>query len=130
MPEQLGRYQVEELLGRGGFGEVWKCFDPELKRHVAVKVLLRERFASDQEVARFLDEARKLAQLRHPGIVAIYDVGCQGGYVFLVSEYVPGGTLHDRLQNGPLPPAEAAELLAKVAEAVHYAHGAAWCTAT
>ncbi len=122
VPSQLGRYQVEELLGRGGFGEVWRCFDPELHRQVAVKVLLRERFASDQEVARFLSEARKLAQLRHPGIVAIHDVGCQGGYVFLVSEYVPGGTLHDRLQKGPLSPAEAAELLAKVAEAVHYAH--------
>ncbi len=114
-----GRYRLDELIGEGGFAWVWKGYDQELQRVVAIKVPGPGRLGS---VESFLAEARRVAQLKHPGIVPIFDVGRQGDLCFLVLEYVEGGSLADRVRRRPLPPSEAARLVAEVAEALHHAH--------
>src|SRR5262249_21189438 len=73
--QSLGRYRLETLLGRGGFGEVWRAFDPDLLRPVAVKVPRPDRFTSPEQLDLFLVEARKAARLEHPGILPVHDVG-------------------------------------------------------
>ncbi|WP_397571705.1 protein kinase [Schlesneria sp. T3-172] len=117
----LGRYQVIEQLGKGSWGEVWKGYDPVLKRDVAIKLLRVDRgFGADVE-KEFLDEGRRLAQLNHSGIMAIHDVGSVDGNYFLVSEYADGGNLAQRLDN-PISVAETIRIVAAVADALHYAH--------
>jgi formylglycine-generating enzyme required for sulfatase activity len=118
-PQRIGRFSVVRLLGSGGFGRVYLARDAELDRDVALKV---PRSGSSAEQ---LDEARKVARLRHPGIVSVYDVGHdETGVPFLVLEYVAGQTLEDRLHAGPLEPARLAAIVARVARAVHHAHTA------
>jgi tetratricopeptide (TPR) repeat protein/tRNA A-37 threonylcarbamoyl transferase component Bud32 len=121
-----GRYRLDELIAEGGFAQVWKGYDQELQRAVAVKVPKPGRLGS---VEAFIAEARRVAKIKHPGIVPIFDTaGCAvqagqpGGTCFLVSEYVEGGSLADRIRRGPVPPADAARFVAEVAEALHYAH--------
>ena len=116
--DTLGPYKIVELIGKGGMGEVYRAFDPKLERDVAIKVLPAS-FAGDAErLARFEREARLLASLNHPGIAAIYGVEDKA----LVMELVPGPTLADRIAQGPLPAAEAEEILLQIAEALEYAH--------
>jgi len=122
VPGLLGRYQIQRLLGRGGFGEVWQAFDPELQRPVAVKVLRRDVQWPDDQVALFLEEGRKLARLKHPGIVAVYDVGQAGTGLFIVSELIEGGTLEQRITEGKVARRDIPALLADVADAAHHAH--------
>src|SRR5688500_2191458 len=100
-PERLGRYEVRGLLGVGGFGRVYEGFDPELLRPVAIKVP-RVR-ASVETRERFLVEGRRLARLRHPGIVTLHDVGVEGGVCFLVSELVAGIDLGAWVRSTPRP---------------------------
>jgi tetratricopeptide (TPR) repeat protein/tRNA A-37 threonylcarbamoyl transferase component Bud32 len=121
-----GRYRLDDLIAEGGFAQVWKGFDLELQRVVAVKMPKPSRLGS---VDAFIAEARKVARLKHPGIVPIFDTGgCavqrgqQGGSCFLVSEHVEGGSLADLVAKGSLPSSVAARLVAEVAEALHYAH--------
>ncbi len=109
-----------ELLGRGGMGEVWKAYEPALSRWVALKrVRLGE--ATPERLRRFSVEARALAQLQHPHIVPLFTCTQSDGKPVLVMEYIPGGTLEERLTT-PLPPAEAALLVAVLAWALHAAH--------
>ncbi len=120
---KLGPYRLEQPLARGGSGQVWRAFDERLNRWVAVKVPAGASEGTQAQTARFLEEARRVARLRHPGIVPVYDVGQQDGVVFIVSELVEGETLAQRLKrHGPLPPRQAAQLVARVAESLHYAH--------
>jgi hypothetical protein len=119
---QVGRYRLAQLLGRGGFGEVWRAHDTQLGRAVAVKLLHPHRIHDGAATAAFVDEGRKLAQLKHPGIVGIYDVGHEAGRDFLVYELLECGTVADRFRQGPMTPAEAALLVADVADALHHAH--------
>jgi hypothetical protein len=122
-PLQFGRYLVKDEINRGGFGIVYLGRDVSLGRDVAIKVPHRERLSSKQ-VALFLEEARALARLDDPGIVPVYDFGqTSDGDCYLISKYVRGGSLADRLRSGPLPPTAAAEAVAAVAEALHHAHG-------
>jgi tetratricopeptide (TPR) repeat protein/tRNA A-37 threonylcarbamoyl transferase component Bud32 len=121
-----GRYRLDDLIAEGGFAQVWKGFDLELQRVVAIKMPKPSRLGS---VEAFISEARKVAKLKHPGIVPIFDTGgCavqtgrEGGSCFLVSEYVEGGSLADLIRKQPVPPSNAARLVAEVAEALHYAH--------
>jgi serine/threonine protein kinase len=72
-PENIGRYQVRRLLGRGAFGVVYLADDPELNRHVVIKVPRPQRFSSEGAAERFLEEAKLAAQLKHPGIVTVYE---------------------------------------------------------
>ena len=91
-----GRYQLTERIAVGGFGEVWKAFDPELERQVAVKIPKR---LNGQSTDSFLDEARKVASLKHPGIVTVHDVGKEDGYTFIVSDLIDGTDLAHKLRN-------------------------------
>jgi serine/threonine protein kinase len=121
--QQIAHFQILEQLGAGGFGTVYKARDTKLDRLVAVKVPRRDQFDSDS-AELFFREARAAAQLKHPGIVAVHEVGREDGTLFIVSEFIQGVTLADRLTAGRLTQREAAELMAQVAEALHFAHEA------
>jgi len=97
--ESLGRYLILEVLGVGGMGVVYKAHDPELDRHVALKVL-RPELLGENGGARLLREARSMARLTHPNVVTVHDVGTFGGQVYLAMEYVQGLTLKQWLQTG------------------------------
>jgi serine/threonine protein kinase len=119
---RLGRYELGELLGAGGFGSVWRARDVELRREVAVKVPRGGFLGSRTQEERFLREARSAAQLRHRGLVAVHDSGRDHGTVFIVSELVHGPSLAQWLEQGRLGVREAAELAAQVADALDCAH--------
>ena len=115
----FGRYETRRLLASGGFGAVYLGYDNHLQRAVAIKV---PRYSSDALKQQFLDEARHLAQLRHPGIVAVHDVGIQGDQCYIVSDYLPGTTLRDWQQQRPPAWPEAARIVAALAGALAHAH--------
>jgi tRNA A-37 threonylcarbamoyl transferase component Bud32 len=120
---QLGKFELLEELGAGSFGQVFRARDTQLGRTVAIKVLRAGRFASRADVDRFLREARSAAQLRHPGIVGLYDASqTDDGTCYLVEEFVDGQTLAARLHTNRLDFRQAAELIAAVADALSYAH--------
>src|SRR5262249_54925616 len=99
---RLGRYEIVAPLGSGGMGEVYRARDPRLERDVAIKVL-PERFATDRDLKlRFEREAKAAAALSHPHICSIFDVGVEGGFHFIVMEYLDGETLADRMARGLL----------------------------
>lgn len=122
-PRRLGRYELRERLGRGGFASVYRAWDPELSRDVAVKVPRDDLLADPEVRSRVMREARSAAQLRHPGIVPLYEVGQDGGHVWLVYEYVPGPSLAAVLRETRPAPRQAAVWAAALAEALDYAHG-------
>ena len=114
----LGHYRLEEKLGAGGMGVVYRARDSILRREVAVKVL-PDDFATDPErLARFEREAQLLASLSHPNVGAIHGMEESEGVRYLVLELVPGQTLAERLSAGPLPVAEALEVCRQIAEAL------------
>jgi tetratricopeptide (TPR) repeat protein/tRNA A-37 threonylcarbamoyl transferase component Bud32 len=117
---QMGRFELIERLGIGGFGSVWKARDKELDRTVAIKIPRQALTSDDQE--KFFREARAAAQLRHPSIVSVHEVGRDGDSVYIVSDFVRGVTLGDWLTGQQLTSREAAELCAKIADALHHAH--------
>ncbi len=120
---RLGPYEVTELIGAGGMGEVYRARDVRLGRDVAVKVL-PEDVAHDPEArARLGREARAVAALSHPHIAALYDIGETDGRHYLVMELLEGGTLAARLRRGTLPEQEALQTGAEIAEALGAAHG-------
>jgi serine/threonine-protein kinase len=115
-----GRYKLEDLLGRGGMSEVWRAQDLELGRRVAIKLL-----APDADRARFEREARAVAALAHPNIMQLFDYGEDNGRPYMVLEYVPGGTLEDRLAKAdgkPLPDDETRGIAAGIAAGLAHAH--------
>ena len=119
----IGSYRIEELLGAGGMGEVYRARDGTLERDVAIKVL-PQHFASDSErVARLLREARLVAALNHPNIAAIYGVVEAGAHRGLVLEFVEGPTLAERLRSGAIPLPEALSIARQIADALDAAHG-------
>ncbi len=120
---RVGRYEIGELLGMGGFGSVWHSHDPDLGREVAIKLPRGGSLGSPDQEERFLREARSAAQLRHPGIVAVHDTGRHQGTVYIVSELVHGQSLMHWLVPGRIDFREIAELAAQVADALEYAHG-------
>jgi serine/threonine protein kinase len=122
-----GRYRIDEILGQGGMSAVYKAFDPNLKRVVAVK-LIHPHLASDPRfLVRFEEEASAVAQLRHPHIVQVYDFNHDGDLYYMVQEFVAGETLQLRLrrlnQTGRrMPVDEAVKYIAQIAAAAGYAH--------
>jgi tRNA A-37 threonylcarbamoyl transferase component Bud32 len=120
---KLGRFELIDRVGTGAFATVYKARDTELDRIVAIK-MPRTLTLGDggEEGDRFLREARSVAQLRHPSIVSVYEVGEHDGLPFLVQDFVEGITLADLLTGERLPPRQAAELVATVADALQYAH--------
>jgi serine/threonine protein kinase len=120
---QLGQYQVIEQIGRGGMAVVYKAYHPALERYVAVKVLPEELSRDSSFVERFQREARAAANLNHPNIVIVYDVGETNGAHFIVMEYVEGPSLTQVLKRqGALPPRRAASVVAQIGSALDYAH--------
>jgi serine/threonine protein kinase len=120
---RLGNFELLEELGLGSYGHVFRARDTKLDRVVAIKILRAGRLASREEVDRFLREARSAAQLKHPGLVALYETGqTEDGVVYLVEEFIQGETLAARLRTAPFDFPQAAELVAALADALDYAH--------
>ena len=123
--QTIGRYHIIEPLGEGGMATVYKAFDTHLERDVAIKVIRRGAFPPDtldRILARFKREGKALARLSHPNIIKVFDYGEYEGAPFLVMEYVPAGTLKQKLGK-PFPWQEAVRLILPVAQALDYAHG-------
>jgi serine/threonine protein kinase len=121
---QVGPYTIERVIGRGGFGIVYKARDWHLNRDVALKVPRPEVLLDDQKLGRFESEALTAAHLDHPSIVPLYDAELRGATPYLASAYCPGPNLQQWLDETPglQPGPEAARFVATVAEAVQYAH--------
>lgn len=120
-----GRYRLREPVGRGGMGAVWRASDIVLDREVAIKILALPPQQSPKGSARFLREARILGRLSHPRLGGVHDYGEEDGLAYTVMEFLTGETVAHRLvRAGRIPPAEAAEIAAQVAEGLHAAHEA------
>jgi eukaryotic-like serine/threonine-protein kinase len=122
LPRTLGRFQLLELLGRGSFGAVYKARDAELDRAVAIKVPRTGSFSGREEEERFLREARSAAQLIHPAIVQVHEIAYEGAMPYIVSDYVEGRTLSQLAADRRPSFHKVAELVARIADAVDYAH--------
>ena len=118
----FGDFELLEEIGRGGMGLVYRAWQVSLERTVALKLVRAGGLASEPARERFQREARALARLRHPNIVAIHEVGEHEAQPYFSMDYVEGTDLARRMRRGPMPPAEAAGLVRRVAEAVHFAH--------
>jgi tetratricopeptide (TPR) repeat protein len=117
----MGRFELIERIGIGAFGSVWKARDKSLDRTVAIKIP-RQGAMTPEEQEKFFREARAAAQLRHPNIVSVHEVGREGDTIFIVSDFVRGVTLGDWLSGQQPTTREAAGLCAKIADALHHAH--------
>lgn len=122
-PRTLAHFDLVEQLGFGQFGTVWKAKDTTLDRFVAVKIPRKEQL-EEEDIEKFFREARAAAQLHHPNIVTVHEVGRDGDTIFIASDYVEGANLAEWLNKKPLPPKEAARLCARIADALHVAHEA------
>ena len=119
---RLGVFELTELIGRGGMGEVYRARDTKLDRDVAIKIL-PETFAHDTDrLARFQREAKTLASLNHPNIAAIHGLEESGGMTALVMELVEGDDLSQRIARGAIPLDEALPIAKQIAEALEAAH--------
>ncbi len=119
----FGDYELLEEIARGGMGVVYKARQISLNRTVAVKMILAGEFASREFIRRFQAEAEAAADLDHPNIVAIHEVGAHEGQHYFSMEYVEGRNLEEAVREGPLQGRQAANYLKTIAEAIHYAHG-------
>jgi eukaryotic-like serine/threonine-protein kinase len=121
--KRIGKYEVIDLLGRGGMGLVYRAFDRQLNREVAIKTVT-EGFTGDQEMLqRFYREAAKTAALRHPNIVIVYDLGEQDGFPYIVMEYLSGDPLDRLIQSSqPQPLSFKLKIIEQVCCALGYAH--------
>lgn len=118
----IGNYEMLEKIAQGGMGVVFKARHRKLDRIVALKRILSGELADAQDVERFYEEARAAANLRHPNIVAIHEIGEMEGQPFFAMDFIEGESLAAKLREKPMEGREAAELLAQVAAAVQYAH--------
>ena len=118
----FGDYELLEEIARGGMGVVFRARQINLNRIVALKMILSGEFAGEEDVIRFHTEAEAAAQLDHPGIVPIFEIGEHQGQHYFSMGYVEGESLADKVADGPLPPREAAELVKKICDAMAYAH--------
>ena len=119
---KLGPYEIASLAGAGAMGEVYRARDTRLNRDVAIKVLPQALAKDADRLRRFEQEARTIAALNHPNILAIHDIGTHDGAPFLVSEFLEGQTLRDKLAGGPLPVRRAIEYALGIAEGLAAAH--------
>jgi eukaryotic-like serine/threonine-protein kinase len=122
-PQRIGRYHIEQVLGQGGFGLVYLALDEQLKRQVAIKVPHAHLVAEASDAEAYLTEARTVANLDHSNIVPVFDVGSTDQFpCYVVSKYIDGNNLKVKVQTSRLSLEECAELVATVADALHYAH--------
>ena len=118
---QIGRFELRERIGQGGMGTVFVAHDPALAREVAIKVLRPDRVAQLDE-ARLVREAQALAQLQHPNVVAVHDVGKEGGLTYLAMDYVRGRTLRDWLRSEAPSVEQIAKVLSDAGDGISAAH--------
>ncbi len=122
-----GRYEIEELVGRGGMSAVYKGTDPNLRRTVAIKLIHPHLSEDSQFVSRFEQEAAAVAQLKHPNVIQVFDFDNDEDTYYMILEFIPGETLHERLKrlgaaSQRLSPEEAIEITAGICDALDYAH--------
>ncbi|MBZ5629850.1 MAG: serine/threonine protein kinase, partial [Acidobacteriia bacterium] len=119
---KLGPYEIQSAVGAGGMGEVYRARDSRLERTVAIKVL-PESFAGDADrLRRFEQEARAVAALNHPNIMAVYDIGERQGTPYMVSELLDGETLREKMKEGAMAQRRAVEYASQIAEGLAAAH--------
>ncbi len=122
--DRVGRYEIQAVVGEGGFGRVYQAWDPELERSVAIKELTAERKAREpaqyaEYLERFKLERRVQGQFQHPHIVSVYDLVQQDGDEYLVEEFVAGGTLGDLIQrDGTLSPERVVQIGVEMCQAI------------
>ena len=119
---RLKQYEILEAIGAGGMGEVYSAKDTNLDRKVAVKVLPQSMVDNPVSLARLEREAKAIAALSHPNVLAVYDFGSEDGSAFLVTELLEGSTLRERLADGPLPSRKATEIGRQIARGLAAAH--------
>jgi serine/threonine protein kinase len=117
----LGRFQLREIVGDGGFGQVFKAYDPRLDRDVALKVL-KQKNPGERVMERFFREARAAARLSHPNIVSVFDSGSDGGQCWIAFEFVEGRTLAHRLSTKGVEIAVAVRIVSELADSMHHSH--------
>ena len=117
-----GKYQISGIVGRGGFGYVYLARERLTGEVVAIKELVPSFVDDPEMVHRFIQEARATLRLKHRGIARTYGIFQDQGTYYLAMEYLPGGSLEERLEAGPLPTHEAVHITADLCEALHYAH--------
>lgn len=122
LPEQIGRYEVKSELGRGGMATVYRAYDPNSGREVAIKVLPREMLHDPQFRSRFEREIKLIASLEHPAIVPIYDAGEVNEQPYFVMRFMTGGSLSDVIEKGPISIDDTAKIIERVAQGLAYAH--------
>ena len=122
LPRLFGEFELLEELGRGGMGVVYKAWQKNLGRMVALKMVLRADHARPEETARFQAEAKAIALLEHPNIVPVHEAGVYEEQPYFSMRFVEGQTLANVLTQGPIKPRDAASLIAKITRAVHHAH--------
>ncbi len=120
--DRLGRFEVRGCLGIGGMGEVYRARDPHLRREVAIKVLRTEFSTDPDRQRRFEQEARAAGSLNHPNILAVHDVGVQGGCTWIITELLVGETLRERMDGRPLSERTAVEYAIQIASGLAAAH--------
>jgi tetratricopeptide (TPR) repeat protein len=121
--ERIGRFELVERLGAGGFGEVWKARDTQLDRTVAVKIPHRG-LLGPEEIEKFLREARAAAQLRHPNIVSVHEVGLEDKRIYIIADFIEGLSLDKWTAGRRMAYCDCAVLCLKIAEGLHHAHEA------
>ena len=124
-PQTIGRYNILRELGRGAMGVVYEAEDPNIGRHVALKVVRTDQIGADREdvLRRFKNEARAAGNLNHPNIITIHDAGEHEGLFFIAMEYVSGKTLADAIKSeGRMPPTKVVEIMRQVCSGLHFAH--------
>src|SRR6185369_9353020 len=119
---RLGAYEIVGLIGAGGMGEVYRARDSRLERQVAVKVLPEHLSQCPQALSRFVRETKAVAALSHPNLLAIFDTGVEGGISYAVTELLEGESLRARLQRGPIPWRNSADIGGALAEGLAAAH--------
>jgi len=122
--KRIGRYEIQEHIGEGGMAQVYRAFDPEINRAVALKILKEEHCQDEERKGRFLREGKAAGALTHPNIVTVYDVGELEGAPYIMMELLEGQTLGDLLrQNARIPMEHILEIAMQLAGALDYAHG-------
>ncbi len=120
--QKLGKYEITELVGRGGMATVYKGYQRDIDRYVAIKVLPPHPNLDEQFIERCQLEARTIARLQHPHILPVFDYGTQDNILYLAVAYIRGGSLSDRIDQGQMPLLDIENLLRQVATALDYAH--------
>ena len=122
LPTKIGRFQIRAKLGAGAFGIVYRAYDPQLDREVALKIPNAIVLNDPKRVERFLREAKAAAGLRHPHIVPVFDAGKDGDCYFIASDFIAGKSLSDTIEEKGIEFSRAAKLTRELAEALAYAH--------